>query len=534
MKKILALVLAAVMILSLCACGAQTAEPETAPAEQPATEAPAEQPAASSIKRGGTIRVGKGIALSTLDPTKANARDSDFDVFCQIYDTLIKADNSGNLVEGLAESWNIVDDTTIDFKLREDVVFHDGTAFNAEAVKANFEYFMNPDNACIFASEFKCVESVEVIDEFNVEVKLSQPSSLFLTDLTNYAGIMIAPSALEKGADYLASHACGAGPFKVADYVEGVSLSLAANENYYVMGEDGQALPYVDGVEISMITDQTTKVNSIMAGDIDVTDYLNTTGIETLESSNDISLQRIATSDVYCLFCNVSDSVLSDINVRQAIAYAVDRDTIAQVITRGYGFASVWACDPGQWFYDETTPYTTNIDKAKELLAAAGYADGLTIEMSCISREPDNTVMQVLQQQLDQIGITLTLESMERTEWVSLWTQERTGQLGLAKMTVPRVDPYVELYTNMGAGANNNYSGYTGEKFNELIDSISTTYDTAEQTSILHEAQSVYLDDCATVFLYQMPRYDSYANYIQNFNTLALGPYNFATMWIDK
>ncbi len=540
MKKFIAFLLALTMLLSLAACGKQE-EPIPAPTEgaaaaPAATNAPAaEEPAAEGGPvRGGTLKVGKGILLSTLNLTKVTARDSDYDVICQIYEPLVRADASGNLVPGLAESWDVVDETTIMFYLRKDVTFHDGSAFNAEAVKTNFDYYTAEDTGAIFASELKNLESVEVVDEYTVQVNLSAPSSTFLTDLTNYSGLMIAPAALEQGADYLASNACGTGPFKVANYVEGVSITLEANPDYYVMGADGKALPYVDKVEIAMITDQTTKVNSLMAGDVDLTDYLSTTGIETLEDAEGFNLSRISTSDIYCMYCNVEDEVLSNPLVRKALAYGVDRDILATMITRGYGFKSNWGCDPNQWFYDAYDPYTYDVAKAKELLAEAGYPNGLTLTMQCISREPDNTVMQILQSQLAECGITLVLESMERTEWVSIWTTEHTGQLGLAKMTVPRVDPFVQLNTNMGASSANNYSTYKGEKYNELINSLSGIYDTDEQKKVLSEAQEVYLEDCATVFLYQMPRYDAYSDAVQNFTTLALGPWDLAQIWLAK
>lgn len=537
MKKLLSIALVLAMVLTMVACGSastqETSASETtkAPAAEAATGA-AEAPAESGIVRGGTLKIGKGILLSTLDPTKVTARDSDYDIICQIYEPLVRADASGNLIPGLAESWEVKDEQTIIFHLRTDVKFHDGSDFNAEAVKANFEYYTDESVAAIFATELKCLESVEVIDDSTVQVNLNTPSATFITDLTNYSGLMIAPSALEQGADYLVNHACGTGAFQVADYVEGVSITLEANPYYYVNGEDGKPLPYVDKVEVSMITDQTTKVNSLLAGDIDLTDYLATTGIEQLETNEAFTLQRITTSDIYTLFCQVDDEVLSDVRVRQALAYAVDREALANVITRGYGFASKWACDPDQWFYSDSSPYTYDVEKAKSLLAEAGYGDGLTLTMQCISREPDNTVMQVLQQQLAAAGIEVKLESMERTEWVSIWTTEHTGQLGLAKMTVPRVDPYVQLNTNMGATSANNYSTYKGEKFNELLQSLSSIYDVEEQKAVLQEAQEVYLEDCASIFLYQMPRYDAFSGKVQNFTTYALGPWDLSQIWL--
>lgn len=531
MKKVLAAVLTLAMVLLLGACASEKKNAAGSNASHTGSQK-ASSASAGKILRGGTLNIGKGVVLSTLDPTKVTARDSDYDVLCQIYEPLIKADDSGNLVPGLANSWNVVNDTTIVFHLRKDVKFQDGTLFDANAVKANFDYYTAKSTGAIFATELAAIKNVQVVDDNTVQINLSAPSANFLTDLTNYSGLMIAPSALEKGAGYLATHACGTGPFKVENYTQNVSITLAANKDYYVMGKDGKPLPYVDKVNISMITNQTTKLNSLMSGGCDLTDYLETTGIETLEKANGFHLQRISTSDIYCLFCNVGDKTLSDKKVRQALAYAVNGDEIAKALTRGRGFKSVWACDPDQWFYSDSTPYSNDTKKAKELLKEAGYANGLTLTMQCIAREPDNTIMQVLQQQLTKVGIKLQLESMDRTKWVSIWTTEHSGQLGLAKMTVPRVDAYVQLYTNMGATSANNYSQYQGAKFNELLKSLSVTYDTEKQKSILKQAQAAYLDDCATIFLYQMPRYDAYSNRVQNFSTYALGPWNLSEIWL--
>lgn len=541
MKKLLCIVLALIMVLSMAACGTQSEAPATeapkadAPAvEAPATEAPAVEAPAGGIVRGGTIKMGKGIVLTNLNPTKVNAQDSDYEIIHQIYENLIVADPSGNLNPGLAESWEVVDDTTIVFYLRQGVKFHDGSDFNAEACKTCMDYYLSEGDANWFQNQLECLESVEIIDDYTVQFNLSKPSSMFLTDITNYVGLMIAPSAIEKGNDWMATNACGTGPFKVGEYVETVSIELLANENYWQMGEDGKPLPYVDSVEITFMTDQTTKVNSLIAGDIHVTDYLVTTGIETLNATEGVNTRAIATSEVYAIFCNVNDEIASNKLVRQAIAYGIDRETLAYAITRGLGGIGTFVSKEGQWFHDPTTPYTYDVEKAKALLAEAGYPDGVTLNMTCISREPDNTVMQVLQEMLKASGINLVLNSMERDEWVALWSKERTGQIGLAKTTVPRVDPYVQIYTNLGAESASNYSNYKGEEFNVLLESLSGIYDTEEQKQVISEAQAAYLEDSATIFLYTLPRYNGYSDKVQNFGTAALGSLEFVNMWIAE
>lgn len=537
MKKLLCVLLAMVMILSMAACGssntpAATEKPTNSQSEPSSNQAQKEETPEGGIVRGGTIKMGKGIVLTSLNPTKVNAQDADFEIIHQIYDNLINSDASGNLVPGLAESWDVVDDTTIVFNLRKDVKFHDGTDFNAEAVKITMDYYINEGEANQFYYQLDCLESVEVLDDYTVQFNLNKPSSMFLTDITNYVGLMIAPSAIEKGNDWMATNACGTGPFKLGSYIEGVSISLEANEYYYRNGEDGKPLPYVDSVEITFMTDQTTKVNSLLAGDIHLTDYMVTTGIETIQAAEGFNTRQIATSEVYAIFCNVNDEIASSKQVRQAIAYGIDREALAYAVTRGLGGVGVFVTGEGQWFYDPTTPYSYNPEKSKELLTEAGYPDGLTLKMTCISREPDNTVMQVLQEQLKSVGINLELNAMERDEWVALWTKERTGQIGLAKTTVPRVDPYVQINIATGASSASNYSNYTGEAYNELLNSMSSIYDNDELKSVISQAQAVYLEDCATIFLYYLPRYNGYSNQLQNFQTAALGSVEFVEMWL--
>lgn len=485
--------------------------------------------------RGGSIVVAKGIKQSTMDPTKANAQDSDYDLYAQVYEPLISMDASGNLIPCLAESWNIQDEKTIVFKLKQGVVFHDGTPFNAEAAKFVMDWYRSEESSPWFASQISELDSVDVLDEYTIRMNLSTPSSVFLTSMSNYTSLMISPQAIETYGEELSMNAVGTGAFKVKEAVEGDHITLVRNEDYHVMGEDGKPLPYLDEVVIKIITDETVKATNILSGDVQLSDYLKTaTNIQMLQANPSISVSRLPTADVYCLFPNVNNEILQDVRVRQAIAYALNTEEMANVMTQGLGSKSIWPANPTQWFYSDYTPYSYNIEKAKKLLAEAGYPNGFDITLQCISREPDNTIMQIIQQQLAGIGIKVTLESMERLAWVDLYTKQLTGELGLAKMTYPRVDAYVQINTNMGGTSSNNYSQYKGERFNELLNLIKSEYDVEVRKNLLAEAQQVYLDDCATIFLYELPRYVAYSNDLNNYGTYSLGHWKLDTMWISE
>ncbi|MEA5016759.1 MAG: ABC transporter substrate-binding protein [Candidatus Limiplasma sp.] len=514
MKKVLAMLLALSMVLGLaCAALAEEGKPV----------------------RGGALIVAKGVKQSTMDPTKANAQDSDYDLYAQVYEPLVGMDASGNLIPCLAESWDVQDETTIVFKLREGVVFHDGTPFNAEAVKFVMDWYKSEECSPWFASQIAELESVEAVDEYTVKMHLSTPSAVFLTSMSNYTSLMISPQAIETYGAELSLNAVGTGAFKVKEAVEGDHITLVRNEQYWGLGEDGLPLPYLDEVVIKIIEDETVKATNVMSGGVHLTDYLKTAvNIQMLQANASLTVDRLPTADIYCLFPNVNFDMLQDARVRQALAYALNTEEMAMAMTQGLGNAAIWPANQSQWFYSDYTPYSYNPEKAKELLAEAGYPDGFSIKLQCISREPDNTIMQVVQQQLGAVGVNVTLESMERLAWVDLYTKQLTGELGLAKMTYPRVDAYVQLNTNMGGTSGNNYSQYKGEKFNELLEKIKLEYDMETRKALLAEAQQVYLEDSATIFLYELPRYVAYSSQLKNYGTYSLGHWKLATMWLAQ
>lgn len=527
-KRFFILTIVSLLIVTMI-IGCGKTEPEVPQSKEPVNEVQDSGP-----KRGGTLIIGKGQKWSTLNPTKANAQDSDYDFYAQIFEPLVGMDASGNLTPALAESWDIKDDTTIVFKLREDVKFHDGTDFNAEAVKYVMDWYKSEECSPFFASQIAELESVEVIDQYTVQFNLSKPSATFLVTLSNYASLMMSPTSIEKYGEDLHLNAVGTGPFKVKEAIEGDHITLVRNENYYRMGEDGLPLPYLDEVVIKIIPDDTVKATNIQSGDIHLTDWLTTTSIEMLQKNPNKTIARLPSADVYCLFPNVNFGPLKNEKVRQAIAYAINREEMAAIVTRGLGSPAIWAAGENQWFYSDETPYTHDIEKAKALMVEAGYPDGFSIKLQCISREPDNTIMAIVQQQPKAIDINVELESMERLAWIDLYTKQLAGELGLAKMTYPRVDAYVQLNTNLGATSANNYSQYKGERFNELLEKIRTEYDIEKRKSLLQEAQSVYLEDSATIFLIESPRYVCYDNSVMNFETFALGNWKLSSIWLNK
>ena len=530
---------AAMLIMSLGGCSGNNPSSSggsVQPGENSLSSAAESQPQETTptITRGGKLVIGKSQKVTTLNPTRCAGKGLDDDVYVMVYEPLVHTDAAGNLVPGLATSWEFVDDTTIKFQLKEGVKFHDGTDFNADAVKYVMDWYKSEECNPIFATEIAELESVEVVDDYTVIFHLSAPSSVLLTSLATYASLMISPAAIEKYGEDLATNAVGTGPFKVTEYVEGDHVSLVRNEDYHVMGEDGQALPYLDAIEVKIIPDDTVKATSLQSGDIQLTDYLTTTSIQMLKAVPNKTVEMLPSGDIYILFPNVKTDVLGDIKVRQAINYALNRQEFVDMVTMGLGEVSNWAAYKTQWFWTDYDPYSYDPEKAKELLAEAGYANGLTLTLSCISREPDNTIMALIQQQLKAVGITLELDSMERLAWLDMWKSLHTGEIGLAKLNYPSATPFTQINNNFGRTGTNNYSQYDGEEYNKLLDQIKAEYDEEKAKELFAQAQKVFLNDCASIFLYSMPRYVGYDNSLQNFSTYYQGAWKLDQAWIKK
>lgn len=543
MKRLSALILAVALLSGVLGGCSQTSAPASPSEAGSSTSIGASTPAPStesgspsSIVRGGTLIAGKTVAWSNLNPTKTNARADDRYVVGQIYEPLIGVDDSGNFVPQLATSWDVTNATTIVLTLRDDVVFHDGTPFNAEAVKYVLDWYKSPECAYVFASELADIESIEAIGEHTVQINLSKVNSAVLGALANVSGYMISPAAIETYGDDLSTNAVGTGPFILKEAVEGDHITLVRNEHYYELGEDGQPLPYLDEVIIEIITEDAVKTTNLQTRDIKLVDYNNSVSSTlTLQSAADIVTEMTQATDIYALVINSGDPQLKDLRVRQAVAYAINREELVAAMTEGLGEPGSFITSKNQWYYDDYNPYNYDPEKAKALLADAGYADGIDITVRYITREPDATIAQLIQAQVKASGINVTLEGLERLAWQDLHNAKQSGELGFSKFGIPRVDPYMQ-FTQLGNYITKNSPTYEeyGEAIMTKMQEITGTYDINERKKLISEFQKLNLDNCAQIYAYKMPRYTSWDASVKGIKVETDGSWNLKAVWLSE
>lgn len=494
---------------------------------------------ATDITRGGTLTAAYTNKFSTYCPPKTTSRQGDLGLFMQVYEPLIRSDESGNLHPALGLSWESTNDgQTITMKLRDDVTFHDGTKFNAEAVKYVMDWYKTPDLNRIFAADIAELESVDVLEEYVVRFNLSAPSSTFLSALAEYSSLMISPAAIETyGVDGLSTGVmCGTGPFILKEAVEGDHVTLVRNENYYLLGEDGQPLPYLDEVVIKIIGDDTVKATNLLSGDVQLVHTLTATSQYMLAKAPNVELFNTPSAQVYNMMFNMRLDKWTD-EIRQAFSHAINKQEILDAVCKDIGYLTPFFVGNTQWFYSDYEPYPFDVELAQKKLAEAGYPNGegmFEITLTNIAREPDNTIVQLVQAQLKKnLNVDVKIETLDRLAWVDLWRNTNDSDLGVAVITIPRVDPFTQ-YNVLGKGMSTNYSKYENPEFTETLAKVKASYDTNEQLKYLVEAQKIVLDDCPIVTLYCNPEVHGKSTSLHGVQVPKEGYWVLSNAWLEQ
>ncbi|GAB3596400.1 ABC transporter substrate-binding protein [Microbacterium tumbae] len=361
-----------------------------------------------------------------------------------VYDTLLHMEPDTTIVPGMAESWEYNDDNTVlTLHLREGITFSDGAPFTADAVRANVENLKNGNgqNAIMVAS----VDEVVVVDELTAELHLGAPDPALLTYLTLAGGVMGSPDAL--GTDAITTTPVGSGPYVLdaAGSEPGVRYEFTRNPDYW----DPESYPY-DSVELVVIGELTARLNALRSGQVQGIAADGTTVSEAENAGLDVYQWPLNRRGLY-----IADRdgtvvpALGDVRVRQAINYAIDGQGILDGIQLGYGTRSTQVFNPTSVNYvpELNDRYPYDPDKARELLAEAGYADGFDVVMPENPTEKSNPIVE---QQLADVGIRVTWQKVDSTNYVS---EVQSGKYGLFWMSNSTAEAWWDMSKQIPADA---------------------------------------------------------------------------------
>ncbi|MCT4619906.1 MAG: glutathione ABC transporter substrate-binding protein [Marinisporobacter sp.] len=418
-KKFLAVFLCFIlMAAALVGCGNKASE-ETA-SQQDQTSGDAEA-------KSKDIVIGVAATFISMDPHDTNDTLS-YSVQKSMMQGLVGFDKDMNVIPVLAESYESNKEATeFTFKLHEGIKFHDGTDFNAEAVKVNVDRLANPENKLKRHSLFEVVDRTEVVDAYTVKVVLKESFGAMINTFAHPAAMIHSPAALEKYGKEVSRNPVGTGPFVFNEWVPGDHLTVVKNENYWKNG-----MPKVDSVTFKPVPENGTRVAMLQTGEADFIYQVPPEQAKIIEGQEGIVLENTPSIIVRYLAMNCMKKPFDDIRVRKAINYALDKKAYEKIVYQGFADDMKSIIAPNVQFYEEQTPYTYDVEKAKALLKEAGYENGF--ETTIWGNNNSDTVksMEFIQQQLSKINIKVNVEPMESgTRAEKIWSVQNPEDAGL-------------------------------------------------------------------------------------------------------
>lgn len=457
------------------------------PATVSAAEPMAKHPTYPDATPGGHLVYGLWQDLAdNLDPHRAFLQVT-AQIVKPVFDSLVYMQRDDpNIYPGLAKSWEISEDgKKYVFHLRDDVKFHDGTPFNAEAVKFNFDWCVNPENQLGNSpSVMGTYESSKVIDEYTIEVNFSEPYGAFLPQLAQVWVAMQSPTAKEKWGEEYQFHLTGTGPFMLKEYVPGDHVTLVRDPDYKwgpVMFHEGPA--FLDSIECRPIPENATRVAALESGELNMIDGVPPQDLARLESDPDLQIIRASAGGMpWVMQVNVKKPPTDELAVRQALWYATDQAQIVDNLFKGTMEPAYWPSEKGMLGYDAAADAvsTTNPEKAKEVLEAAGWVDtngdGLREKdgkpLAVVLLIPADFGMDefstMLQSQYREVGIDMSIQSMAFPAAVEQWNKG-THNLDPAFFWWPDPALVSIWYDSRFVGTCCNWSHYANPEVDQLV-----------------------------------------------------------------
>lgn len=459
-----------------------------------------------SFQDGGKTLV-LGITQTTvqLDPSIAgsNGYGDIIPINENLYEGLTRYKNGSAEIEpALAESWTTSEDgLSYIFTLRSGVTFHDGTPLDAKAVETNFVRQLDEthplhDEGQVYAGVIlQDVTKVEATGDLEVTLTLGRPIKLVPANLAVFAAGIVSPTALETYKDDYSPHAAGTGPFKLDHWTKDVELVFVANEEYW------GGRPALDRVIWRTIAEDTVKLSELTTGGIDVANQLDFKDIETVKNDENLQLVTGPFWNVQFLAVNQAVAPFDNLQVRQALQYAINKQNIAEVVFYGNYTLGAGPIAPGLLGYDESlaATYSYDPDKAKALIAESGVGE-ISFDLYNRTNATWPLIGQLIQADLEAVGITANLVALEDAEFfASLGTGETAAFLN--DWTWDNGDPDNVTYSLFSAPRAETRLGYKNERVNELNTLAQEEADPAKRTEYYTEMQKLILDDAINVFL---------------------------------
>jgi peptide/nickel transport system substrate-binding protein len=480
--------------------------------------------AQSEPVNGGRLQVGIISNPSSLDPSPSNG---ELYILRALYDSLVTFDAELNPQPGLAESWEFPDETTMVLNLRQGVKFHDGTDFDAEAVRINIEHTKDPETRTLFTSDFEPIDAVEVVDAHTARLRLKGAAAPLLASFAMQPGHMISPAALEEFGQDAGRNPVGTGPYVFQEWVEQDHVTVTRNPDYW----DPSAV-HLDEVVFRIVPEPTVRLTNLQAGDLDYVVSLGFKDVAPLRNDSSVQLFRTwAGADRFILNCG--QPPFDNMALRQALQYALDREGLHRAVffeTGVIGYGPVHP--PGSWAFDpDWKPFERSLDVAREKLAEGGMPDGFAFNV--LVSDPINAqIAEIHQATFAEIGVQMSIERVDSAKRVA--DQIAMNYEASTSTWQTTLDPSPALYTPYHTNGSGNYLGYSNERVDELLEQAIATYDTELRRTLYREVDQILAEEAPCPIPYHRARIDAASAAVQGIESRADPQFEVRNVWLSQ
>lgn len=426
-----------------------------------------------------------------LDPHKTSAYFS-FEVLENVFDTLVEPDADLEMKPALAESWQVSpDELTWTFRLRPGVRFHNGDPLTAEDVV--FSYRRIIDEELTNVDKFSAVADVSAPDPATVVIRLDRPTPNLLTNLGGFKGMAIVSRRNVESGE-IATNPVGTGPFAFAGQRSGDSITLRANPDYW------GGPPKVPGVTFRFISEPSTALSALQAGEVDWTDSIPTQRVSQLDGDDSLSLAVTPSNDYWYLALNNAKPPWNDVRVRQAIAYGIDRDAIVAATSYGTAALNQLAIPEGNPWFTPYDTYSYDIDRATSLLQEAG-SQPQDLDMLVTSEYPETvTAAQIIADNLAPLGITVNIRTVDFATWLD---EQNNGNFDMLMMGwLGNIDPDDFYYAQHHTDGTSNAQKFSDPEVDRLLDAGRVETDRDARADDYAKAATLIADNVSYIYLY--------------------------------
>lgn len=474
MKRIISLLLSVIMLLSLCACGEKPTEDGQNDQEQ------------RQIKENLTVTLSG--EPTTLNPHAIGQLNAYIVNYC-IYDTLLKKDADGNIAPNVAKEYEPIDDTHIRFHLRDDVMFSNGEKLTAEDVLYTIKCITESSSTKATYAAFDG-ENSYVEDEYTVVVALKKPFAAVYDFLTHSYSSIVCKSYYEAvGKDEYGINPVGSGPYTLDSWTSGSSIVLKRNDNYW--GEKGASAM----ITIKFISEQSNRAMELETGGTDIALGISTMDASRIDSSDELDLIKVPSYQVVFLALNQTKELTSNLLIRKALAYATDVATIENVVYGEFGAVADSPMAQGVPEYFSCTTYEYNIEKAKELLAEAGYPDGITLTGRVQSNADFEAISAMIPNMWEKAGINIEINVYDKATYTEKGKEDGGTNITVTSQTATTGNAYQAIGTMFATTSTSGVVNNRDEMVDNLISDAAAEYDFAARKEKYAKAQQYIIDN---------------------------------------